>query len=138
DHHPQDGGFAIVEHDWQSILPSAKTQGPLLVLQPQRRDERLLGDLDPADALHAPLALLLTLEELALAGDVAAVALGDHVLAPGLDGLTGDDAPADGGLDGHVEELAGDELAEPGRRLAAVSGSLVAVGGLCAGVGGDA
>ena len=52
------------------------------------------------------------LEELALARDVAAVALGDHVLAAGLDRLAGDDAPADRGLDGHVEQLARDELAQ--------------------------
>ena len=43
----------------------------------QRRQERLLRDLDLADLPHALLALLLLLEELALAGDVAAVALGE-------------------------------------------------------------
>src|SRR2546422_864485 len=64
-----------------------------LLVEPQRGDERLLGDLDAADALHAPLALLLALEQLALAGDVTAVALGDDVLAPGLHRLARDDAP---------------------------------------------
>jgi hypothetical protein len=54
-------------------------------------DERLLGDLDAADVLHLLLALLLLLEQLALAGDVAAVALGQHVLALGLHRLAGDD-----------------------------------------------
>ena len=38
--------------------------------------------------------------------DVAAVAFGGDVLAEGLDGLTGDDAAADGGLDGDLEEVA--------------------------------
>src|SRR3712207_7569041 len=47
----------------------------------ERRDEGFLGDLDPPHHLHPLLALLLLLEQLALAGDVAAVALGEHVLA---------------------------------------------------------
>ena len=45
---------------------------------------------DP-DALHALLAFLLLLEQLALAGDVATVALGQHVLAHRADRLAGDD-----------------------------------------------
>jgi hypothetical protein len=49
-----------------------------------------------ADHLHALLALLLLLEELALAGDVTAVALREHVLPHGADGLAGDDPGADG------------------------------------------
>ena len=56
----------------------------------QHGQERALRNLDAADLLHAPLARLLALEQLALAGDVAPVALGD-VLAVGLDGLAGDD-----------------------------------------------
>src|ERR1700677_3066916 len=81
-----------------------------VVTQAQRRDEGLLGHLDPADVLHLLLALFLLLEQLALAGDVAAVALGQHVLALGLDRLAGHDAPADGGLDRDVEHLARNEL----------------------------
>ena len=50
----------------------------------EHRKERLLRDLDRADLLHPLLALLLLLEQLALAGDVAAVALGEHVLAQRL------------------------------------------------------
>src|SRR5262245_60298052 len=42
-------------------------------------EERLLGDVDAAHLLHALLAFLLLLEELPLARDVAAVALGEHV-----------------------------------------------------------
>src|SRR3954469_271456 len=57
----------------------------------QRGDEGLLGDLDPADHLHPLLAFLLLLEQLALAGDVTAVALGQHVLADRPDRLAGDD-----------------------------------------------
>src|SRR3954469_11847152 len=58
-----------------------------LVPQLQHRQERLLGPLDAADLLHPLLALLLLLEQLALTRDVAAVALGDHVLAHWLDRL---------------------------------------------------
>ena len=47
---------------------------------------------------------------LRLRRDVAAVALGDHVLAQGLHGFAGDDARADGGLDGDLEHLPGDHL----------------------------
>ena len=42
--------------------------------------------------------------------DVAAVTLGDDVLADGLHRGAGDDPPPDGGLDGDVVLLAGDEL----------------------------
>ena len=51
------------------------------LVEPERRDERLLRHLDATDLLHALLALLLALEQLALARHVAAVALRDHVLA---------------------------------------------------------
>ena len=47
------------------------------VVQAERGDERLLGDLDAADLLHPLLAFLLALEQLALPRDVTAVALGD-------------------------------------------------------------
>src|SRR5438309_881250 len=80
--------------------------------EPEHGEEGVLGDLDAADLLHALLALLLTLQELALARDVAAVALGGDVLAVGLDGLAGDDVQADRGLDGHVVLLARDALAQ--------------------------
>src|SRR4029079_4379607 len=82
------------------------------VVQRQRGHERLLGDLDAAALLHALLPLLLAFEELALAADVTAVALGDDVLALRLHRLAGDDAPPDGSLDGHFEQLARDELTE--------------------------
>src|SRR3954464_10149744 len=76
------------------------------------REEGLLRNLDAPYLLHALLALLLLLEELALAGDVAAVALGDHVLADRLDGLAGDDLGADRRLDRDLELLARDLLAQ--------------------------
>src|SRR5882724_2296356 len=78
----------------------------------EHRQERLLRQLDLPDLLHALLALFLLLEELPLPGDVPAVALGGDVLAHGLDGLPGDDATADGGLDGHLVELPRDDRPE--------------------------
>src|SRR6185436_1964642 len=61
----------------------------------QDGEERLLRNLHRADLLHAFLALFLFVEQLALARDVAAVALGDHVLAQRLDVLARDDVAAD-------------------------------------------
>src|SRR5205823_14955276 len=80
--------------------------------QAEHGHERFLRDLDVADALHTLLTLALLLEQLALARDVAAVALGQHVLAHGADRLTRDDAAADGRLHRHLEQLARDELFE--------------------------
>ncbi len=51
-----------------------------LLLDLENGQERLLGDLHAAHLLHALLAGLLLLEQLPLARDVAAVALGEHVL----------------------------------------------------------
>src|SRR3954453_20606041 len=93
----------------------------------QNGQERLLGDLDAPDLLHPLLALLLTLEQLALTGDVAAVALRRHVLAEGLDGLAGDDLRADCRLDRHVVLLARDPLAQALGHLLALLVGLVAV-----------
>ena len=63
------------------------------------------GDVDTADALHALLAFLLLFEELALAGNVGAVALGQHVLAHSMNRLASDDLGADRGLDRYPEHL---------------------------------
>src|SRR6266436_6430473 len=94
----------------------------------EHRQERFLRQLDLADLLHALLSLLLLLEELALARDVATVALGGDVLAHGLDGLARDDPAADGRLDSDLVELSRDDPAELlGQRLALLVG-LVAVG----------
>ena len=93
----------------------------------QSRDERLLGHLDPAHHLHPLLAFLLLLQQLALAGDVTAVALGEHVLADGPDRLAGDDARPDRGLDRHLELLPRDQLLQLGRDVDAVVVRLVLV-----------
>src|SRR3954453_7216308 len=78
----------------------------------QHGQECLLRNLDAADALHALLAGLLLLEQLALARDVAAVALGQHVLAHRPDGLTRDHVRANGRLYRDFEHLARDQLLE--------------------------
>src|SRR5437867_3673502 len=83
-----------------------------LFARPEDGEEGLLRDLHAADALHALLARLLLLEELALPRDVAAVTLREHVLAQRPDGLTGDHLRAHGRLHRHVEQLSRDELAE--------------------------
>src|SRR5436190_1622455 len=80
------------------------------VIYLQYGQERLLGHLDLADLLHALLPGLLLLEQLALAAHVAAVALGDHVLADRLHRLARDDLRPDRGLDSHLELLARDLL----------------------------
>src|SRR5205085_8633648 len=91
---------------------SCASRAPLPLPLPDVQDceEGLLRDLDAADLLHALLALLLLLEQLPLARDVAAVALREHVLAARLHGLPRDHARADRGLDRNVEHLARDLL----------------------------
>src|SRR3989304_1089917 len=77
--------------DATSVAPSLRALSHF-----QHRQERLLRNLDPADPLHAPLPFLLFFEQLALAGDVAAVALGQDVLAQRLDRFARDDAAPNG------------------------------------------
>src|SRR5690606_33181947 len=64
----------------------------LLVPNLQHRQERLLRNLDGADALHPLLAFLLLLEQLALTRDVTAVTLRQHVLAQRLHRFASHDA----------------------------------------------
>ena len=84
-------GLAVEVHDRARARPArsrARSSHPLVVpddrdarqlrsllVERQHGQERLLRHLDRADLLHPLLALLLLLEQLALAGDVAAVAL---------------------------------------------------------------
>src|SRR6185369_17246786 len=75
----------------------------------QHRKESFLRNFDRAHLLHALLAFLLLLEQLALAGDVAAVAFGDDILAQRLHVLARNDIGADGRLDGNVEHLPRDQ-----------------------------
>ncbi len=118
--------------------PGDRRSGRRRFSRPSRRagDERLLGDLDPADVLHLLLAFLLLLEQLALPRDVAAVALGQHVLALGLDRLAGDDLAADGRLDrARRTSAAGSAPCSFSVMLLAVVVGLVAVDDRAEGVG---
>src|SRR5439155_26541197 len=82
-------------------------------LQVENSEERFLRHLDRTHLLHSLLPGLLTLAQLALAGDVAAIALGQHVLPLGLDCLARDHPRADRRLDRDVEELSRDLLPQP-------------------------
>src|SRR5690606_24252540 len=93
----------------------------------QCRNERLLRHFDAAHHLHALLAFLLLLQQLALPADVTAVALGEHVLAKRADILPGDDPGTDRGLDRHLELLPGDEFPQLLRHLRTVGVGVVAV-----------
>ena len=57
------------------------------------------------------------LQQLALTGDVTAVALGQHVLAQGSDRFTRDDARTDSSLHGDFKLLAWNEFLEALRHL---------------------
>src|SRR5579884_4525347 len=85
---------------YQPPSPAGRRRGS--IVEAQHGHEGVLGDLDRAHPLHPPLALLLPLQELALAGHVAAIALGEHVLAHGRDGLAGDHPAPDGRLQRHL------------------------------------
>ena len=74
-------------------------------IQLKHSHEGGLRHFDISYLTHTLLALLLLLQQLALTGDVTAVALGQHVLTHGLDGLTGDNLGPDGGLNGYLELL---------------------------------
>src|SRR5438067_5893214 len=71
----------------------------------QRRDKCLLRDFNLAELPHLLFAGLLLLQKLALAGDVAAVTLGGHVLAQSAHGLARDDLAADCRLDRDLEHV---------------------------------
>src|SRR5262249_40885575 len=71
----------------------------------QNRQERFLRDFDLADLLHAFLTGGLLGPQFALAGDVAAVALGRHVLLDGSDGLASNNPAADGRLNSDLEQM---------------------------------
>src|SRR3954471_13390962 len=93
-------------------FPGPRSNERGLLVEAEGGDEGFLGNFDAADLLHALLALLLALEQLALARDVTAVALREDVLALRLHRLAGDDPAAHRRLDRHVEQLARNELAQ--------------------------
>src|ERR1041385_1495041 len=81
-----------------------------LTIHLQRRNKRLLRDVDLAELAHLLLAFLLLLQKLALSRDVAAVALCGDVLAQRAHGFAGDHLAADRGLDRDLEHVRRDQL----------------------------
>src|SRR5262245_11510657 len=102
---------------WMTRTPSPFTLHPSLV-HLEHGQERLLWDLHRPHLFHPFLSFFLFLQQLPLPGDVAAIALGEHVLAERRNGFPGDDLLADGRLDDDLEQLAGDQLLELLRHLA--------------------
>ena len=77
----------------------------ILSLQPEHLDKGLRGDLHPAHPLHALLPRSLLLQKLALSGDIAPIALGEHILTQSFDTLPGDDPVSNRCLKSDIEEL---------------------------------
>src|SRR5689334_13971766 len=96
--------------EWNGTVAAGRNAGSGSLIGLEHRQERFLRDLHRPHHLHPLLAFLLLLEQLALARDVAAVALGGDVLAEGVDRRAGDDRAADRPLDGDLELLLGDGL----------------------------
>src|ERR1700693_504677 len=80
-------------------------------------DARLLRHVDAADGLPPLLAFLLLLQQFALAGDVTAVALRQHVFADRANILARNNFGPDRRLNRHLELLTRDELFESGGHL---------------------
>ena len=79
----------------------------VVAVELQHSGKGFTGQGDAAELAHLLFALLLLFQQFLLAGDIAAVALGQHVLAHGLDGLAGNDLAADGGLHRDLKQGAG-------------------------------
>src|SRR5271165_7529491 len=89
--------------------PSASSSAPLAIARSgvhlQGGQEGRLRNLHLAELAHALLALLLLFQQLALAGDVATVALRGHVLRQRADRLPRDHPSADRRLDANLAQL---------------------------------
>src|SRR5580698_9046141 len=103
-----DTSLAVVER--ARLRRSSSVIASSIRVHLERGDERFLRDVHLAELAHLFLALFLLVEELALAGDVAAVAFRGHVLAQRADGFARDDLAADGGLNRDNEHVARDQL----------------------------
>src|ERR1700704_6563206 len=93
-----------------SVATRAVSRSPLV--KAQHCHERLLRYLDRTDPLHPSLAFLLFFQQLSFAGDVAPVALGQHILPHRGDRLAGDHLAADRRLQWHLEHLPRDDRLE--------------------------
>src|SRR4051794_9271829 len=88
-------------------------------------NERFRWHFNPADHLHPFLAFLLFFEQLALPGDVPAIALGQYIFANCPNGFARDYPRANGRLDWNLELLARDEFFQLGGHHDAVGVGLV-------------
>src|SRR5450759_5722297 len=105
---------ALVPTAWASkIRRGLFPAEPLTLVKFEHRHECLLRNLNRTDPLHPLLAFLLLFQQLPLAGDVAAIALGKHVLPHRRNRLAGDHLAADGRLQRHDEHLPRNDRLEP-------------------------
>src|SRR5438067_1023875 len=91
----------------------------LFLPHPQRRNESLLRDGHAPILAHPLLPLLLLVQQLPLPRNIPAIAFRRDVLAQRRDRLPRDDLAADRGLDGDLEEVAGDEVLQSLAHVAA-------------------
>src|SRR5205823_11204089 len=87
-----------------ALMPrrATATKASTRLVKLQHRHEGFLWNLHRADPLHPPLTFFLLFEQFALAGDVAAIALGQHVLAHGGYRLPRDHLSANSRLQRHL------------------------------------
>ena len=78
----------------------------------EEQEESFLRDFHGADHLHFFLALGLFFEEFALAGDIAAVTLGEDIFSERDDVFAGNNFTADGRLQGNFKVLARNQFAQ--------------------------
>src|SRR6266566_2918143 len=82
-------------------------------------EKRFLRNVHLADTLHALLAFFLFFEQLAFAGDVAAVALGENVFTDRRNRFARNHTAADGGLNRHFKQLPRNQFSQAGHEFAA-------------------
>ena len=80
----------------------------IIVVQLENCHECFLRHFNRAEVTHSLFALFLLFQQFLLTGNIAAVALGKHVLTQSLDGFTGDDLAADCRLNGDLKLGTGD------------------------------
>src|SRR3989344_163795 len=115
----------------QSAVATASTsffQIEVISVHLEDGEEGFLRDLDRAHLFHALLAFFLFLEELALAGNVAAVAFREHVLTKRFQSLARDDLRADRGLDRDFVHMLRNQFLQLLREVAAAVLRVRAVG----------
>ena len=94
-----------------SEIPSSMFFGPPPLLSDfEDGQEGLLWDFDTAHLLHSLFPFFLLLKQLALARNIAAIALRSNIFAQGLHRFSRDDFTADRCLDDDLEHLSMDEL----------------------------